>query len=196
VAAILTLDEVGRIVSYVAPGYLAQWVYRARYPSRDRPAGELLIMSVALSVPFVALASRLTSSSNQNPTSLRFVAALFIPALIVGFAAAIARPALRVPLVALGFSEQPEGSIWQRTLHDLPKDAWVTIDLVDGSKVAGLVRTYPGAAADGVRELFLVAPRFDDGEELRPVNGAAGVIVRLDEVRTVTLGRDPTDALV
>jgi len=197
VADVVSLDDVGRVVCYVAPGYLAQWAYRARYPARDRPAGELLIMSIVLSVPFVALAQRLAPDAAGSPTSLSFVAALVVPALVAGFIAAIARPSLGIPLAALGYGGQPQGSMWQRTLEDLPPDAWATVDLVDGSKVAGLPRTFPGAAADGIREIYLVAPRFAeaDGDELAEVLGAEAVIVRLDEVRTVTLSHDATRAL-
>jgi hypothetical protein len=36
---VLSANEVGEVITYVAPGFLAQVGYRARYPSSESSAG-------------------------------------------------------------------------------------------------------------------------------------------------------------
>lgn len=191
---VLSASDVGNVIAYIAPGSFALWTYRARLPSRDRPAGELLVASTVLSLPFVALAHKLVGEADREPTSLKYVIALLGPAVLVGFFAAVVRSSdgFRNGLGGLGFEQQPEASMWLRTLQYLPEDAWITVNFKDGGALAGVPRSYPGLPEDGVSELFLLYPewRQPDGEFVAA--GGEGVIVRLDEVQTITLEHDPT----
>jgi hypothetical protein len=61
----------------------------------------------------------------------------------------------------------------------------------DGRRLAGTPKIGPGRSDTGIRELYLTHRRWrwPDGE-WRP--DGEGVIVRLDEVRHITLEDDPT----
>jgi hypothetical protein len=191
---VLSATDVGNVVAYIAPGSFALWTYRARFPARDRPAGELLVASTVLSLPFVALAQKLVGAADRQPTSLKYIFALLGPAVLVGFFAAVARSSdgVRNILGGLGFEQQPEPSMWLRTLQYLPKDAWITINFKDGSALAGVPRSYPGLPEDGVNEILLLYPEWRQPDGTFAPGEGAGVIVRLEEVQTITLERDPT----
>lgn len=190
----LSLSDVANLLAYLAPGYFAQWAYRLRFPSRAKPAGELILISAVLSVPFVPAAEKI--SPDSAPTSLTYACSLIVPAILVGLVAGVVRGAdgVRAALSAFGIGQQPEASIWLRTLPELSPDAQVTIDLKDGSKLAGVPRSFPGLPGGGVNELYLVYPKWieDDGSF---ESGGAGVIVRLDEVVTITFEEDATQTL-
>jgi hypothetical protein len=190
----LSIQDVGHLVVYLAPGFFAQATYHAKFPTRDRPAGELIILSTVFSLPFVALAHKLAPNSDGDVTDLGYVCALILPAIAGGLLLTLLRTydPVRLVLHSLGFQQQPEGSIWLRTIAYMAEDDWVTVDFNDGSKLAGVPRNYPGIDQDGVKELYLVHAYWldEDGElggEEQP-----GVIVRLEEVATVTLASDPT----
>jgi hypothetical protein len=153
-----------------------------------------LIICAVLSLPFVALAPKIAPGADRDPTSLKYVAALLGPAVVAGFFAAMLRSAssVRAVLGELGFSEQPEASIWLRTLQYLPEDSWVTVELKDGATLAGVPRSFPGLPEDGVRELYLLHPTWEQKDGSFKSGDGEGVIVRLDEVKTITLEYDPT----
>lgn len=103
-SVVLDANAVGQLISFVAPGYLARLGYRARYPAPDRPAGEVLIISVVASLPLVALVNAILSG-RQKVTQIEYVAALLVLALAVGYGLALARGARPVErlLARLGY---------------------------------------------------------------------------------------------
>lgn len=193
----ITLQDAGNIVAFIAPGYFAYATYRRRFPERDRPAGELLVLSVVLSLPFVSFARYLAPQAAADATSARFVIALLAPPILAGFLYALIRGSepVRAVLSHLDYSEQPEGSMWLRTLQYLPDDAWVTVLLKNGTELSGVVSAYPGLPQDGVNELYLTHPHWitEDGT-VQPSDGQ-GVIVRLDDASAITLSVDPVSAV-
>lgn len=193
-ADVLTLQEVGRIVSYAAPGYAVYGTYRARFPAAVRPAAEVLIASTVLSLPFVALAQHLAPEDATDPTSLRFVAALLIPAWLAGLLLGWVRGwgVVRDVFEQAGFGAQAESSVWLRTLRYLDAEAFVTVQFKDGTRVCGQPRLHPGDPTDGIREIYLVNVHewSAAGDWEKSVDGA-GVIVRLDEAVRLTLSSDP-----
>jgi hypothetical protein len=56
---VLDATQVGEVITYVAPGFLAQLGYRTHYHAPERSAGQVLIISVVISLPLVALADAL-----------------------------------------------------------------------------------------------------------------------------------------
>jgi len=58
-SAIVSLQDVGNIVSFVAPGYFAIQTYSLIYAKRDRNFSKLLIESVVFSLPIVTLTNLL-----------------------------------------------------------------------------------------------------------------------------------------
>lgn len=192
-ADVLTLTEIGRLVSYIAPGYFARWTYRKRFPKGLEQPGEILIQSVVLSLPFVALAHEIAGA--RTSLSWIYLIALLGPAVAAGAVTAWLRDldTTRNFALALGVSAQPDASMWVRTIGRLPKDALIVIDLKDGSRIAGVPRSMPGLPDDNVKELYLIDPRYEDSTgALVSVDRAASVIVRIDEISMVTLSQEPT----
>jgi hypothetical protein len=190
----LTANEVAQVVTYVAPGFFARLGYRARFPSTDRPAGEVLIISAVLSLPLVALASWLPGA--QKPTQLGYVLVLLLGSAVLGYLAAWLRGSrLGKRLLAWLFDYriQPEGSIYAQTLKKLPPTSPVTVELKDGRRVSGTPRLGPENKDDGINELYLTHPTaLQDGTTWVAVG--AGIIVRLDEVANIVLADDATGA--
>jgi len=190
---VLDASAVGQLISLVAPGYLARLGYRARYPAHERPAGEVLLISVVASLPLVALVNTVLPG-RQQVTQFEYVAALLVLALAVGYAVALARGARSVErlLGRLGYRIQAEGSIYAQTLKHMSADATVLVELHDGRRIWGCPRSGPQNKEDGVAELYLVYPCAEADGEWRPVG--AGIIVPLGEVSTIALSEEPTGA--
>lgn len=136
---VLDANAVGQVITYVAPGYLAYFGYRLRYPGPDRPAGEVLIISVVTSLPLVALVTALLPGA-QKPSQVGYVALLLALALVLGYLGALARGTKPIKrfLGWLGYRTQPESSIYAQTLYHLPDAAPVLIELQGRPPALGL----------------------------------------------------------
>ena len=193
-AVVLDANAVGHIVTFVAPGYFAYFGYRARYPGPNRPAGEVLILAVVLSLPLVAVAGALPG--RQQPTDFGYVALLLGLGLVIGYAAALLRGRswARTLLAFLGYRIQPEGTMYAQTLQHMSDDGIVTVELTDGTRLSGCPRGGPQTKDDGINELYLVyAQAQDDDGNWQSVGGPAA-IVPLSEIRHVILSEEPTGA--
>lgn len=186
-------DAVGQVITYVAPGFLARTGYRARYPAPDRPAGEVLIISVVTSLPLVALVGLLPGQ--QDATQLGYVALLLTLGFILGYLVALVRGQglTKKALAKLGYRLQPDGTIYAQTLQHMAADGSVVVELKDGRRVWGCPRSGPQSKDDGVTELYLVYPKSQTDEGAWTEVGA-GLIVPLAEVSTISLSEDPTGA--
>ena len=192
---VLDANAVGQVITYVAPGYLAYFGYRLRYPGPDRPAGEVLIISVVISLPLVALVTALLPGA-QQPSQVGYVTLLLALALVLGYLVALARGHRwgKGFLGFIGYRIQPESSIYAQTLYHLPDAAPVLIELKDGRRLWGCARNGPQHKDDGINELYLVYPRVPGKDGVpEPISGA-GIIVPLSEVANIVLSEDPTGA--
>jgi hypothetical protein len=195
VADVLTAEEVGRILTYVAPGYFALYAFRAHFPQRNTGQLETLVLTVATSVPLVALANEIADRRDisTDPTKLGYVALLLGVSIAVGYVFALLRGWgwIRRQLGHVGFRYQPEASVYARTLLRLPqKDSYIIVVFKDGRRVAGMPKFGPGRSDDGPRELYLTHPewRWGPGDWRRD---GVGLIVNLDEVHHITLEDAP-----
>ncbi len=190
---VLDAAQVGEVVTYVAPGFLAQLGYRTRFPAPERSAGQTLIISVVLSLPLVAVADALISGAH-TATSLSYVLAVTVGSFAVGYVLACLRGRRRVKdaLGWLGYRSPPEGSIYAQTLKHLPPEEAVVVEMKDGRRIYGTPRTGPEFEGDGIHELYLThtEARISD-TEWQPAG--AGVIVPLDEISNIVLFMDPTE---
>lgn len=185
-------NAVGQIATYVAPGFLALAGYRTRYPRPSMQAGELLIVSVVASLPFVAGVQAVLPGT-QRANDLGYVAILLATAAAVGYVVALIRGTDRIKriLAGLGYHLQPEGTIYAQTLRRLPDDGTVIVELKDGRRIWGCPRNGPQSHDDGINELYIVYPQAAvEDDEWQPVG--AGVIVPIAEINTIVLSNDPT----
>jgi len=192
---VLDANAVGQVITYVAPGYLAYLGYRLRYPGPDRPAGEVLIISVVASLPLVALVTAAMPDA-QKPSQLGYIALLLALAAVLGYVAALVRgrPRTKKLLGKLGYRLEPESSIYAQTLYKMSDEGSVLVEMKDGRRVSGCPRNGPQYKDDGINELYLVYPHaHDDAGGSEPVAGAA-LIVPLSEVSNITLSEEPTGA--
>jgi Family of unknown function (DUF6338) len=188
-------NAVGQVVTYVAPGFLTYVGYRLRYPGPNRPPGEVLIVSVVLSLPLVALVTAALPGA-QKPTQLGYVAVLLGVGLVVGYIASLVRgrPRTKRLLAKLGYRLEAEGSIYAQTLKHMSDEATVTVELKDGRRVSGCPRNGPQHKDDGINELYLVYADAQGADDAwQPIDGA-GLIVPLSEVSNVVLSEEPTGA--
>lgn len=192
---VLSADDVGRVLLYIAPGFFARCAYEARFPQRDHPPLEMLIWSVAASFPLVALANVLADELQivRAVGDLPYVLLLLGTALVVGYLTAIARTFrwLRTAFGKLGLRHQPEGSIYAQTLLAASKHNVVTVEFINGKKLSGTPRAGPSLADEGIEELYLTHPAWKTSDAWEKAGAGEGIIVRLQEVRTITLSEDP-----
>jgi Family of unknown function (DUF6338) len=195
----LTAEEVGQLVTFIAPGFFARLIYTGRFPRREPQEFALLISSVVFSLPLVALTNAvapLLGIDDTNVTDLPYVLLLLTLAMLAGYLAATVRgwPRARELLARIGLVYQPESSIYAQTLLALPEDAVVTVEFNDGRKLSGTPRLGPGLATEDIAELYLTHPSWWDPTRAEWVESGAGggVIVPLENVHSVTLDRDST----
>ncbi len=186
----LSVTEIGSIVAFIAPGYLAQLGYRAKFPNISGSSTEVLLKSVVISLPFVALAHRI--SPDGTASDLSYVALLLGPAFAAGYVAAWVRghQEFKDLLATVGITLQPEGTIYAQTLQKMGDSDAVVIDFVSGKQLYGNVQRGPNFAADGVQELYVTYPRWLTDEGWAVADEKA-VIVRLAEVASISLSTDP-----
>lgn len=189
---VLDAAQVGEVIAYVAPGFLAQLGYRTRYPAPERSTGQVVVVSVVLSLPLVALANAAISGSHK-PTQVVYVLALTGGSFIVGYVAAIARGwrGVKALLGRFGHLLAPEGSIYAQTLKHMSKAAPVLIEFKDGRRVSGTPCIGPESKDDGINELYLTHPTAE-GEDGQWHDVGAGLIVPLSELSSIVLSEDPT----
>ena len=192
---VLDANAVGQVVTYVAPGFLAFLGYRARYPSVNRPAGELLIISVVASLPLVALVAAMLPGG-QDATELGYVSLLLLLGFALGYVVALLRGTARIKgaLGRLGYRIQPEGTIYAQTLQRMSEDAPVTVQLKDGPRFSGCPRNGPQCKDDGINELYLVYVQVQDDAGAWQAVGGPAVIVPFSEIRYIVLSEEPTGA--
>ena len=97
-------------------------------------------------------------------------------------------------LSKLGYRVQPEGTIYSQTLYHMSDDATVLVELKDGRRIWACARNGPYYGDDGISELYLRYPKFEDADgNWQPVGGP-GPIVPLAEASIVLLFEEPTGA--
>jgi Family of unknown function (DUF6338) len=191
----LTLDaiNVALLVAYVAPGFLATLGYRARYPAPERSAGYVLILSVVLSLPLVALANALVAGPNK-PTRTDYALPLTVGSFVLGYVVALIRGlgGTKWLLARLGYDLQPENSIYLQTLAKIGGKERVQVEMKNGRHIRGIPGAGPAAQDDGINELYLTHPEGPLGDgSWQSLGGAA--IVKLDEASVIVLAVDPTN---
>jgi hypothetical protein len=200
VGEVLTAEEVGQVLIFIAPGFFALAAYRYEFPAPPRDRWETLVISLAASVPLVALAevARGLFGVNRNPLAPQYVGLLLGLSLAAGGGLARLRGSgkVRRALTRLGFQQEPESLVFLRTVPRMPQsDAQVTVTFKDGTILAGTPRFWSDPNSP-VRELFLTNPAWYDadveneGERWRR-RDEGGVLLSLDEVWTIELESDP-----
>ncbi|MEA2282433.1 MAG: hypothetical protein QOK21_3040 [Solirubrobacteraceae bacterium] len=192
----LSATDVGNVLTYVAPGFFSYGAYRARLQQSRPEATHLLVVSVAASLPLVALGNQLAEAFGvaRRPTQWQYVACLLVVAVAAGYVAASAR-SLRITrqsMRRLGLMWAPEASVYARTLAPL-KGANVVVLFKDNRRLNGSVLVWPSSPDDGTNELYLTRPAWWSAKRKTWVTDGAGegVIVNLDEVVTISLSQDP-----
>ena len=188
----VTAEQVGTIVTYVAPGFLARTAYRARLPDRDRPASEALLVSVVLSLPIVTLCDAIIPGE-QKPTQAGYVAALLIVSFLGGYLAAAARSTRRVRqwlATTLGHELAPPGSTYLNVFRDQPEEAAITVIMKDGRRYSGSPVFYPSHASDGVTALYLTYPQVASAGGTWVDVGGEGLILPLTEISAIVIDED------
>lgn len=192
---VLTSQEVGRVVQYVAPGFFARIAYEARFPRAERSSLNTIIWSVAASLPLVAASNQLAAwfAIGIDTTAWQYVTVLLTPALLAGYAVAVLRSMswTRKGLGWFGLRHQPDGSVYAMTMLGLRPDAVVVLELHDGRMVSGTPRAGPSFAEDDVDEVVLTHPEWRSESEWSAVGAGKAVLIPLREVRSVTFSEDP-----
>lgn len=189
---VLEASQVGDVVTYIAPGFLAQLGYRARFPAPERSSGQTLIISVVISLPLVALADAVIEGSH-SATRLFYAVALTAGSFVVGYLLACVRgtKVAKALLAGVEYRSPPEGSIYAQTLKHLPPAAPILIEMKDGRRISGTPRSGPEFRDDGIDELYLTHPEAQ-GPDKQWYSVGAGVIVPLREISNIVLSEDPT----
>ena len=192
----LTATEVAHVLAFVAPGFFALGAYRFEFPRRPRERFETLVVSVAASVPLVALTELIRGwfGVERNPLAPGYVALLLGLSVALGYAFARLRGSTtsRRLLRRVGLRHEPEDTPFLRVLRGLPgTDAQATLTFKDGAVLTGTPSLFTNDL-ESPREVFLTNPRWWVPEiEEWTDRGSGGVLVRLDEIWAIEFDRTP-----
>jgi hypothetical protein len=191
-----TAADVANILVYVVPGFFARLGYLARFPQRRQETAYALIVSVAASVPLVAIVNEIAEALGleANPVNAVYCVSLVVVGLCAGYLTAVARgwQPIRDVLGRIGIPFQPEATIYERVLVGTPETLQVTVTFEDGQVVGGYPADGPSFVEAGeVREMFLDQESWWDYEKCEWSEPGNGVIVNLDQVRAVALSERP-----
>jgi hypothetical protein len=201
----VAVNDVGNILLFIAPGFFARVAYAARFPQPKEQDLHVAVVSLAASVPIVAIGSHFAHVWGwpREATDARYVLLLVAMGVVAGYLVAWVRGAnfSRLALRKLSIPFSPEATVYEQTVLKLPnssEDGLVTVTFKDGRAVAGYVTIGPGIQEEGVpREVYLSRPSWlhDDNRWSDPEapDAAKGLIVNLEEVLTVSLAYDPMD---
>ena len=192
---VLASQDIGRVVQFVAPGFFARLAYEARFPRAERSSLNVILWSIAASLPLVAVGNALANplGIRSDTTSWQYVATLLVPALLVGYGMAALRSMAwtRRVLGRLGLHHQPDGSLYALTMLGLARGAVVVLGLHDGRMVSGTPRAGPSFAEDDVDEVVLTHPEWKSEADWSADGAGKAVLIPLREVRSVTFSEDP-----
>lgn len=188
-------DDVGNILIYVVPGFFARLGYLARFPGRPQDPSYAFIVSVALSVPLVALTSAAADhlGLSTEATNAGFASLLVVVGLLAGYLAALTRSLgwVRRLLRRGKIRFDPEATVYEQTLLELESSP-VSVSLKDGRTVSGQPILGPGYEEPGSpRELYLVDIEWRDDKTGDWTDGSKALIVNLDEVVMISMDEDP-----
>lgn len=194
----LTAEQVGQVMTYVAPGYFARSAYTARFPCPDQPHFNILITSVATSLPLVAAAHGIAELLKvpTRPTEAGYVALLLALSMLVGYCfAAVREPQwVRKRLADIGITSQPEALLTTQVLKPL-SDRFVTVNFKDGRKLSGVPKAGPVLPEDGINEFYLTYPAWWDEEQddfVETDENEAAVLVWIENIHNITVSEDRT----
>jgi hypothetical protein len=199
-AAGITLDRVGDVLLFVAPGFFARVGYTARFPQPKQGDFYALVASLAASVPIVALGHALADwlGWHKTATNLAYVSLLLALGLAGGYLVARVRGSehMRAVLRWLKIPFAPEATVYERTVLKLPEEGEVTVTFNDGRIASGYPAVGPALVTEGApHELYLAHPRWWSADpppgQWRGDPMWQGMVINLDEVATVMLSHDP-----
>jgi hypothetical protein len=189
-ADVVTPQDVGNLLTLVAPGFFTYAAYAYRYPRRALSDLPMLVTSVALSLPVVALARSIAPRlhiGTSSGTHLAYAVLLVALGLAAGTLAGWLRAwgVTQRALEALGFFNDPAPDVASKVFSTFRGGAGlVTVTLKDGPKLAGAPLWYTTDPEADRREVFLVKPRVwdDENQSWGDRDPDGGALVALDDV--------------
>jgi len=191
----ITANEVGTLITYVAPGFLLQLGYREKFPAPERSAGWVLIVSLVLSLPLVAIAVGITDwlGGSHRPLAVGYAVSLTLGAFLLGYLVAVIRETrwMRKILAFFDYWAQPESSIYAQTLLKIGGAAEIEVHTLDGKHLRGVPTIAPLAKDDGIEELHLSRLSVEkEGEFVQDENWKSA-LVPLSQLTFMALVVDP-----
>jgi hypothetical protein len=198
-ADVISAKDVPQLLTLVAPGFFARVAYGWVLPRKADGELPTLVTSVALSLPLVALASYLAKKLSLRPdaTELGYVALLLGLSLGTGYVAGRLRcwSKVRRVLLRLGHRSDPTASVLVRTVMEMDDSkGQVTINFKDGKRpLAGTPRFATEDPETAEQQLYVDHFMWWNLKERTwsQRKDRGGVLVRLDEVRSIELNREP-----
>lgn len=197
-AAVVSLQDVANIVSFVAPGYFAIQVYSLIYAKKDRDFPRLVIESVIFSLPLVTLSNIMWEKLLQQPpvTSLNIAYATLLLGIAVlsGALATLLRKKWPLKDLALLFGiGSPSGDFVKTQLERIdvndPNNSSVTVSLKNGSIFSGTADRISRYSHDGPLYYCFSNLAWFNSETDKWEEQGGGIIVERNEIDYIVTPR-------
>jgi hypothetical protein len=170
----ITADQVGSTIAFLAPGFLALKIFYLFALKSKRSDLEWTIWSLIASLALSATAGRFTSS---QPAA---VAISFAFAALVGVIASWAwiRTSQRWPRLR----QMAQPMAWDSMI---PSKQWLQVVLVDGRVVSGQPAVVADSAESGQLDLWLTYPAWVVNGESQEMPNVQGVWIPAEQIRLI-----------
>jgi hypothetical protein len=189
--AIVTLQDVANIVSFVAPGYFAIQVYGIFYAKKQRDFSQLLIESVIYSLPIVTFSNFIWQKVFSQPpvTALHVTYAVFliVSSLLIGGVVTFLRVKWPVKNLAkmLGFGSPNEDFVKVQFLRLKPEAAAVTVKLKSGATFSGTPDRTSRYSHGGLKYYYFTNMAWFSAKKDKWQEQAGGVLLESSEIEYI-----------
>lgn len=184
-----SLEEATATLRVVVPGFLLLRVFYWRGFRTQRTDLELVLWSLALSLPVYGLAALLRPADDVWTVVIAVVIALVVGEIAAQIWRAVIR---RRPWL----QDYMNATSWDSVVSDA---GWVQVRMTDGTTYVGSVELATDTAQSDQVDLYLRDPAYVDGESLVSMQGADGLLLLGASIATIARftprpNRPPSDA--
>jgi hypothetical protein len=193
-SAVVSLQDVANIVTFIAPGYFAMQVYSLTYAKKDRDFSRLLIESVIYSLPIVTLVNIFWEKILQqhSVTSLNITYALVILCIAILSGALVTFLRMKWPIIAIatrmGLGSPDEDFVKTQLLRINAKDAKknpVTVKLRSGTVFSGTADRLSRYDRDGLKYYYFANLAWFNKADASWDEREGGIIVERSEIEYI-----------
>jgi hypothetical protein len=189
--ASISLQDVANVITFVVPGYFAIQLYVIRYAKRERDFSKLLVESIMVSLPLVALTNvlweKVLDRAAVDSLNTEYALLLLAVSVVAGglFAFLRTRQPLRGLAQRLGLGSPEEDFVKEQFARLNPGDAAVTVVLKNGDTFSGTPARASRHSQNGRRYYYFSNLVWFNAKTSEWSERKGGIIIEQEEIEFI-----------